>query len=542
MDIQHNPIANSPVSGRMQLNSFLAIFSSFEFLQLAVLFLANHAGEGWLLMEQRVMVYYVVQIFVITGFLFYAFYAAVRKNARWKINPKIVPYCALGFFFTGAAVMLTFPESSICYLISTFAACLCLGILGGAVYERMAYTSSLNLKVVWIMGMGYAAAVVARFLLQILWGRTPLLPVFMLAALLLLAHELRQSLAKPESGCWAGEEKILHVADFLPRANKQLVKALDKDKQKETGHLLIDLFYIVNEQISKQTAERNSQEEGDGVSCKGIAERPVYVRVLITALISVMFSLFISFYNVYIHNLQIQTSYIDFNVYSAPRIMLIPCFLFFASIGDEGNGKFIPLSFLCVILTALLNSVLARVDGEALYWFNMCLFYIAVSASFTYYNLSFWRLAQKTRNPALWASMGRVLDSAIVFLTGLLHISSLPAAAVLSVNILCLAAIIILMALNGDLDFSTLFWNRLMVWIQAMAQDSWKGSSAVNTMCRAWMGFHYPHPKLPRRRQWMSRKRMKIPAGNQMTALWTGMEQRNLNPGRRVQILCGQWL
>lgn len=169
------------------------------------------------------------------------------------------------------------------------------------------------------------------------------------------------------------------------------------------------------------------------------------VRVcLITAAL-----LFTAFYNGYIHHLQIRSGYGDYNVYAWPRLMLIPGYLLFAALGDRSGGRLVPLAALCIVTAALLNAVLAEAD-----WLNMCLFYVAISASVSYYNLSFWRLAAGTKSPARWASMGRVLDSAMVLLCGALRVSALSAPAVLALDLGGLATVLVLMAMDGDLSLA----------------------------------------------------------------------------------------
>ena len=182
------------------------------------------------------------------------------------------------------------------------------------------------------------------------------------------------------------------------------------------------------------------------------AETAAPRQLLFACLIAAAFLLFTSFYNGHIHHLQIQTGYTDYNVYSWPRLLMIPCYLFFAAIGDRRQGKLVPVSALCIALVALLNSVL---NGSAdAYWLNMCLFYCAIAASVSYYDLTFWRLAQRTKRPALWASMGRILDSGMVLLAGLLHVSALSAAAVLALNIAGLAGMLVLLSVSGGLDLA----------------------------------------------------------------------------------------
>ena len=150
--------------------------------------------------------------------------------------------------------------------------------------------------------------------------------------------------------------------------------------------------------------------------------------------------------------MQVLSGYMDYNVYSWPRLVLIPCYLLFAAIGDRREGRLVPVAALCVGLVTVLNSVLTGFSGT--YRLNMCLFYCAIASSVAYYDLTFWRLAQRTGHPALWASMGRVLDSAMVLLSGALHISSLPVAAVQGLNVAGFAAVIVLMTAGGDFNLA----------------------------------------------------------------------------------------
>ena len=60
------------------------MFGAFVFLQFTTLGLANHAGEGFLSIAQRELVYYGLQIFVISGYLLYSlFFRSCRgKQSR----------------------------------------------------------------------------------------------------------------------------------------------------------------------------------------------------------------------------------------------------------------------------------------------------------------------------------------------------------------------------------------------------------------------------------------------------------------------------
>ena len=361
--------------------SLTGLFAAFMFLQLTVLGLGNHAGEGYLELRLREIVYYVLQVFAILGFLSRAL---VRELSATEQDAKGVLLGILGLFLAGVTVML-FGKSPVLTLAATCAAVFCLGCLGSAVYERMSREATGGARVALSMGLGCAGAVALQFPLQFQWGVTPLLPVFMLAAFLLLAALLLR-----------GREKEAFAAPPQERTPPR--------------------------------------------------------RLLFACLIAGALLLFTSFYNGYIQHQQIQSGYTEYNVYTWPRLMLVPCYLLFAAIGDWRQGKLVPAAALCISLAALLNSVLTEHAGAK--GLNMCLFYCAVAAMVSYYNLTFWRLAQGTKRPALWASMGRVLDSVSVLILGMLRLSSLPAPIVLALDIGGLAAVIVLLALSGGFSFS----------------------------------------------------------------------------------------
>ena len=162
--------------------------------------------------------------------------------------------------------------------------------------------------------------------------------------------------------------------------------------------------------------------------------------------------LFTAFYSGYIHHLQVASGYGTYNVYTWPRLLMIPGMLVFGLLGDYKKGRYLPLVTLCFSVLAFLNSALA---GKAdAYRLNMCLYYISLSAAVAYYNLTFWHLAPGTKNPALWSAAGRMLDSLIVIPLCLVSLTEASAGVVLSLNIAALVTIIVLMAVNGDFDLS----------------------------------------------------------------------------------------
>lgn len=175
-------------------------------------------------------------------------------------------------------------------------------------------------------------------------------------------------------------------------------------------------------------------------------------KALFAAAIALAMLLFTTYYTGYIHHLQVSSAYQSYNVYAWPRLFMIPGLLLFGVLGDHRQGRLLPVGALCAVFLALMNSVLSG-SSEA-YWLNMSLYYIALSGCIAYYHLVFWRLSAKTKRPALWAPMGRMLDSAAVLLSWTFGLSQLSTAAILTVDVLLLAVTIVLMAVNGDFNLS----------------------------------------------------------------------------------------
>lgn len=195
---------------------------------------------------------------------------------------------------------------------------------------------------------------------------------------------------------------------------------------------------------------------GDGTTPKAgsIQETKPIPRSTLAFSVGCTFALllFTAYYNSYIHHLQIASGYTDYNVYSWPRLLMIPTVILFGFLGDVKGGRFLPLCTLCAAAIALLNTALL---GRDTYLLNMCLYYFAISAVIAYYHVTFLRLANQTRHPALWACMGRMIDSAVVILSFALKISTRSQVIVLLINIAALAAVIVMMALSGALNLSS---------------------------------------------------------------------------------------
>lgn len=199
------------------------------------------------------------------------------------------------------------------------------------------------------------------------------------------------------------------------------------------------LFILIFRKDSIQTA---APEQKTAVSRTTLVSGIVITAALL---------IFTSYYNSYIHHLQVASGYSDYNVYSWPRLLMIPTVILFGYLGDVRGGKLLPVCTLCVAATALLNTALL---GRDTYLLNMCLYYVALTAVIAYYHVTFFRIAEHTKHPSLWACMGRVVDSLIVILAFGLKISVQSQLVVLIINIAALAVTIVTMAFSGALNLS----------------------------------------------------------------------------------------
>lgn len=288
----------------------------------------------------------------------------------------------------GAGIMIFAPIGSAYYLVVTGITVYLLGFFGGAVYHRMSAVIADGARAGLCLGVGYSAGIIIQFFLQLQF--TVLLA---LAAVLVIAFA-----------------SAVYLLTHAPAEDRK--KGSENEPPKK---------------ISSKT-------------------------LIICSVITFAMLLFTSYFNSYIHHLQIASGYTDYNAYSWPRLLMVPGIIIFGVIGDIRKGKFLPISTLCFVVVALLNAVLA---GGDTYLLNMCLYYIAMCACVAYYNLTFLRLASSTRNPALWSPMGRMIDSFAVIVQFLLSFSTMSAVAVLVIDIAALAVIIVMMALNGDFNFAS---------------------------------------------------------------------------------------
>ena len=174
-------------------------------------------------------------------------------------------------------------------------------------------------------------------------------------------------------------------------------------------------------------------------------------RLIFIIAITFAMMVFTHFYNIYIHYLQVSTGYTGYSAYSWPRLLMIPVMLLLGLLAEIKNGKLLPIGSLCVVVIAMLNAMLGEGDT---YLLGMCLYYISLAAVVAYYHVTFLKTAQRTERPALWAVMGRMLDSLFVIITFILGLSSLSGLTALALDIAALCVMVVFMATNGDLTLT----------------------------------------------------------------------------------------
>ncbi|MBQ7488765.1 MAG: hypothetical protein IJT77_14845, partial [Clostridia bacterium] len=131
--------------------------------------LANHAGEGYLTHGQRDLVYYALQVFVISGYLLHALYFRFCTDKHIRNGAG---YTVCGIFCVSLTWMLISGTDSLANVVASMVAAPCVGGIGGAIHCRMSREAAAGARVVRCIGIGNAAAVILQYLFQIWQGES----------------------------------------------------------------------------------------------------------------------------------------------------------------------------------------------------------------------------------------------------------------------------------------------------------------------------------------------------------------------------------
>ena len=100
------------------------------------------------------------------------------------------------------------------------------------------------------------------------------------------------------------------------------------------------------------------------------------------------------------------------NIYSYPRLAMIPGYLLMGYVSDLKNRKFFGITFVCsILLSAVLVLMPFQTGG---YVFFLSIYYFFISVYIFFYTYSFVSIAPRTTRPELWASLGRPLSDICV--------------------------------------------------------------------------------------------------------------------------------
>ena len=287
-------------------------------------------------------------------------------------------------------IALCFIQSVIAYSIMAMLAAFSLGVLGGMVYFCMSLALSQTAYIGKVMAISASVAVLFQYFLQEYLDIMSVIPV-----MLVLGFSTTLWLAVKKPWEWLGE-------DCLPY-------------------------------------EKESSE----------SRKDIRKRLLILSLTVIALSVIGTFYDTQMMRLNVQTNYQEFNYYSWPRLFIIAGYVLIGFIGDIKKQKYVPIATLCMAMFAVFNPILLGELED--YHFNMCLYYICLGASVTYFNLMFWNIAQKTQHPELWAGMGRVISGLAECTLAAACIADLPLNFIIVIDILMFVVLVISLAAGGYL-------------------------------------------------------------------------------------------
>ena len=287
-------------------------------------------------------------------------------------------------------IALYFIQSVIVYSVIAMLAAFSLGVLGGIVYFCMSLALSQTPYIGKVMAVGASAAVLLQYLLQEYLNMMWGIPI-----VLGLGFSATLWLAVNKPWTWLGE-------DCLP---------YDKEFSKS----------------------RND----------------IRKRLLILSLTVVALCIIGTFYDTQMMRLNVQTSYQEFNFYSWPRLFVIAGYVLIGFIGDVKKQKYVPIATLCMAMFAVFNPILFGELED--YHFNMCLYYICLGANIAYFNLMFWNIAQETKQPELWAGMGRVISGLAEGALAAVAIADLPLNVIIGIDILMFIVLVVSLATGGYL-------------------------------------------------------------------------------------------
>ena len=135
------------------------------------------------------------------------------------------------------------------------------------------------------------------------------------------------------------------------------------------------------------------------------------------------------------------------DIYTWPRLFLIPGYLGFGYFHDRFKGLYDQLS---VLMAALLSIISLILLSAGLYLnLAMIIFYLELGLTISYYNLVFWRISLNKKHQSFWACMGRIIDGGVSIILALFWKMDFSLSIEIIINILVIIMIVILIVVEN---------------------------------------------------------------------------------------------
>lgn len=332
---------------------YALLFTVFIFTYMEVLSVIDRFAGTVPELADGIFLHYLPAITRIIGYL--SFFLS-RKYITTEKNRRLVLMTASLLFLASALILIGFSDATALQLpgeamiVSLFTLSLSIGHLGGLVYYLTSSATVTESRRGIFIGCSCAAAVLIQFVLSpFMGGVTQLVAVTVLFVLISYLE------IKPPA------DYVLE--DALPYAGD-------------------DPAFI------------------SGVKWQlGMAMLIVLLGTILACRIDVAFSS-MSFSG-------------DLNLYSFPRLFIIPGYLIMGFAADAKDRRLFPAVFFVGILSSVTLIVMPFYDSG--YYFFLSAYYFFIGFYVFYYTYSFMSLAPRTKHPELWASFGRPVSD---FFTG----------------------------------------------------------------------------------------------------------------------------
>lgn len=183
-------------------------------------------------------------------------------------------------------------------------------------------------------------------------------------------------------------------------------------------------------------------EDNIGTSTEKVENK----NLIIACIVLIALTFLNTYYDNIIEKTMVSIQFKTYNIYSWPRLLSCISFIIFGYVYDLYKGRNDNVLIFIAALISVINPIIVYLSKNLN--ISMMLFYIEFGCVISYLNLTFWDLAPNSNSPYLWASMGRIIDSAFNVIFVLLHIGDISLPVIIILDIVTL--IIIYLCLENN--------------------------------------------------------------------------------------------